>query len=78
MSSTSSWWHASPCSSSTSRPIWEGVAGEREQEEGADCSHTLLHGAPGSAAHLQACPGHESSTLGRNHHPGHRGKLARD
>lgn len=62
LSSTSGWRHPSPCSSSTSRPSWEGVAGEGEQEKGAGCSHSLPHGAPGSAAHLQACPGHESST----------------
>lgn len=71
-----SWRHPWPRGSSTSRPSWEGVAGEGEQEEGAGCPHALLHGAPGSAAHLQACPGHQSSAPGRNHHPGHRGKLA--
>lgn len=70
MSSTSSLRHPPPHSS------WERVPGEGEQEEGAGHSHTLFHGASGSAARLLACPGHESSMSGSNHHPGHQGKLA--
>lgn len=66
MSSICSWKNPSSRSSSTSRPRWEGAAREGEQEEGAGCSHPPP-GAPGTAAHLRARPGHESSPPGTNH-----------
>lgn len=54
--------------------LWVQPGKESSSRRGAGCSHPPP-GALGTAAHLRAQPGHESSTPGTNHHPGHRGKL---